>query len=146
MRRTILIATLVAVGCNRPATPNPPAPSTADSALADANVVQSEMRLLHEAMRDAVTALALGRLGEIPASLERVDAARARTDEALESGRYVLPKDAARLDAFRALDGAFYDQLERLVFTSRTKDVEATAAQLGVVVGKCNGCHVLFRP
>ena len=146
MRRTILIATLVSLGCNHPATPSPPVTRPVDPALADANVVQSEMRLLNEAMRDAVTALALGRPGEIPASLERVHAARERTDDALESGKYVLPKNAARLEAFQALDGAFHEQLERLVVTSRTKDVEATATQLGVVLGRCDGCHVQFRP
>lgn len=145
MRRTIFLAALLGLGCDRAAPPGPSGKVAADSALA-ANVVQSEMRLLHEAMRDAVTALALGRPGDIPASLERVDAARERTDEALESGTYVLPKNAARLDAFRALDESFHDQLAKLVAASRTNDVEATATQLGVVVGKCNGCHVQFRP
>lgn len=146
MQRTILAVTLGCLGCNHPAAPSPPVTMAADSALAGANVVQSEMRLLNEAMRDAVTAVALGRPGEIPATLERVHAARERTDEAIEGGKYVLPKNADRLEAFRALDGAFHEQLERLVVTSRAKDVEATATQLGVVVGKCNGCHVQFRP
>jgi hypothetical protein len=132
--------------CNRSAMRSAPATSVQYAAVPGVNVVQSEMRLLDEAMRDSVTAIAFGRLDEIPASLRRVHAARERTDEALENGRYRLPKNVERLETFRALDEAFHDQLEKLVVTARTSDAEATATQLGVVIGKCNSCHVQFRP
>ncbi len=141
-----MMALLGSACCNRYTPQSAPAVAAQNAAVPKVNVVQSEMRLLDEAMRDSVTAIAFGRLDEIPASLRRVHAARERTDEALENGRYRLPKNVERLETFRALDEAFHDQLEKLVVTARTGDAEATATQFGVVIGKCNSCHVQFRP
>jgi hypothetical protein len=150
MRRLLvaltLTASLVDSGCTRRADERASASVGADAAPPGTNAVQAEMRLLHEAMRDSVTAIAFGRPAEIPERLHPVHAARERTEAALESGAYRLPKNADRLDAFRALDESFHDQLEKLVATAGSNDVEATASQLGVLIGTCNGCHVQFRP
>lgn len=109
------------------------------------NAVQNEMRLLNTAMRDAVTAIAMDDLASIPGSLHRVHMAREVTDKAVASGAYKLPKNPDRVAEFRALDEAFHADLEKLLAASRAKDAKATAAQVGVVLGKCSGCHAEFR-
>lgn len=109
------------------------------------NAVQNEMRLLHTAMRDAVTAIAMDDLASIPPSLHRVHMARDLTDKAVASGSYKPPKNPDRVKEFRELDEAFHAELVKLLGAARANDSKATAAQLGVVLGKCSGCHADFR-
>lgn len=110
------------------------------------NAVQNEMRLLHAAMLESVTAIANDDLGAIPPALHRVHEARAATEAALESGRYRPPRDADHVEDFVRLDEAFHAELERLVLAARANDSERTAQQLGAVLSRCSGCHSRFRP
>jgi hypothetical protein len=145
----------LATGCRRdcppaPATTSPPPTATAPAASPDklpagVNAVQNEMRLLHEAMRDTVSAIALGKLPTIPERLGAVHRARELTEQALESGSYVLPKNADQLDAFKALDESFQGELEKLAAAATANDPVATATALGAVMGRCEGCHAQFR-
>jgi hypothetical protein len=138
---------LMPVGCDRRATPAPVADAGGTEAEAPpGNAVQNEMRVLHEAMRDAVTAIAQGHLGDVSIALHRVHAAREATEAAVESGAYRLPKGAEHLEEFRALDDAFHAQLEKLEAAAHANDSEATATQLGATLAKCNACHARFRP
>lgn len=127
----------LAAGCHRDC----PAPDE----LPPGNAVQNEMRLLHAAMRDTVSAIALGELSTIPERLHAVHHARELTEHALESGAYVLPKHADQRDAFEALDHAFHDQLEQLLAAAKANDPAATSAALGAVMARCDGCHAQFR-
>ena len=104
------------------------------------------MRLLHEVLRDSVTAIAMGSIESIPERLHSIDRARELTDKAIETGAYKLPKNADKLDEFHALDEAFHHELETLGATAKSKNQTATATQLGVVLGECGGCHDRFRP
>ncbi len=131
-----------------PASPAPAAPALAaspDQLPPGVNAVQNEMRLLHEAMRDSVSAIALGKLSEIPERLHAVHRARALTEHALETGSYVLPKNADQLAAFKALDDAFHGELEKLVEAATANDPVATGTALGSVMSRCEGCHAMFR-
>lgn len=110
------------------------------------NVVQAEMRLLNEALRDSVTAIGYGQLGAIPEALHRVHHAREQTEHALEAGSYTLRKNAGDVKAFRALDEAFHGELEKLVEKANANDPAGVGTQLGVVLSKCDGCHSRFRP
>lgn len=125
---------------------SPPAPTASpDHVPAGVTAVQNEMRLLHEAMRDSVTAIAMGTLDTIPESLHSVHRARELTEKALESGEYKLPKNGDKLAQFKELDEAFHVELEKLVAAAQSKSSQATATQLGVVLSKCDGCHTQYR-
>jgi hypothetical protein len=107
--------------------------------------VQNEMRLLLEAMRNTVTAIAMGTLETIPGSLQSVHQARELTENAVKSGEYKLPKNGDKLAEFKELDEAFHGELAKLVAASQSKNAQATATQLGVVLSKCDGCHMQYR-
>ncbi|HEX7601315.1 MAG TPA: cytochrome c [Polyangiaceae bacterium] len=128
-------------------TTTPPAPATAspDRVPPGITAVQNEMRLLHEALRDAVTAMADGNLAAIAESLHRVDRARELTEQALEEKRYTLPKNPDKLEAFKEKDEAFHAELAKLAAASSGNDAKATGEQLGVVLSKCSDCHTQFR-
>ena len=110
------------------------------------NAVQAEMRLLNEATRDWVTAIAQNGLATIPDGISRVHAARQVTDEALTAGTYVPPKGGqAALAAFIEQDEAFHDELVTLLKAARANDLEAATKQVGVVLQGCTSCHAKFR-
>jgi hypothetical protein len=159
----LAVLAVSAAGCKRDcptsppptaATPPPtspaPAPTTALPASPDhlppgVNAVQNEMRLLHEAMRDTVSAIALGTLSTIPERLHAVHRARELTEQAIESGTYKLPRNGDQLEAFKALDESFHAELEKLVAGATANDPIATSTALGAVMGRCEGCHAQFR-
>ena len=97
-------------------------------------------------MQRCVTAVAYGTLDSIPASLQTVHRAGALTDEALESGKYRLPKNPDKLAMFKELDAQFHSELEKLVGIAMSKDGAATGTQVGVLLSKCSGCHAQFKP
>lgn len=120
----------------------PPAGMTSEAS----NPVQAEMRLLTEATRDWVTAIAQRDLGSIPVGITRVHAARLVTEAALSSGAYVPPKGgAAAVEAFIRQDEAFHDELVTLLQAAKANDLPAATRQLGVVLEGCTTCHLQFR-
>ncbi len=155
----LLLAGLVAwPGCRRPpATDEAPPASAAHPETAPvasplvpsgmpANPVQAEMRLLNEAARDWVTAIAQRELGSIPPGISRVHTARLVTEAALKRGAYAPPKGgAAVLDAFVKQDEAFHDELVRLLEAAKADDLPAATKQLGVVLEGCTSCHLAYR-
>ena len=153
LRDLVLFAALAAAAftaCKGEPTTTPPAPATAVTASPDhippgITAVQNEMRLLHEALRDAVTAMADGKVATIAESLHRVDRARELTEKALEEKQYTLPKNPDKLEAFKAKDDAFHAELEKLAEASKANDAKATGEQLGVVLSKCSDCHDQYR-
>ncbi len=149
-RSPVLLAVLaVAVaGCKgEPAATKPAEALTAspDHVPPGTNAVQNEMRLLHEAMRDSVTAIADGHPSTIAESLQRVHGARELTEKAVEEGHYTLPKNAGKLEEFKAKDEAFHAELEKLAAASKANDAKAASEELGVVLSKCADCHTQFR-
>ena len=165
----LLVIGTAALGCQRPtetagetpAAHAEPAPAghdtqTHEAAASDArpavptgeprNPVQAEMRLLLEATRDWVTAIAQHDLASIPPGISRVHAARLVTEEALKAGTYAPPKGgAAALDAFVRKDEAFHDELVALLQAAKANDLPAATRQLGVVLDGCTSCHMTFR-
>lgn len=142
-----LVAALVA-GCKQDSptpTTSPPLQASPDHLPPGVNAVQNEMRLLHEAMRDTVSAIALGSLSTIPERLHEVDRARELTERAVESGTYRLSRHADQLEGFKALDDAFHAELEKLAAGARANDSVATSTALGTVMARCEGCHAQFR-
>lgn len=115
------------------------------SPSASGNAVQNEMRILNEAVRDSVTAIAYNRLDAIEPAIHKVHAARELTEKALESGTYKLPKNADQLAAFKAQDEAFHGELVKLLQAAKANDLVATTTQLGVVLEGCTGCHTRYR-
>jgi hypothetical protein len=149
----VVLAVGIATACKQETTPpspkiSPPPSVTASPEHVPAGVtaVQNEMRLLHEAMRNCVTAVAYGTLDSIPEDLHAVHRARELTEKALESGEYKLRKNPERLASFKELDDQFHGELENLVAAARSKDGTATGRQVGVVLSKCSGCHAQFKP
>lgn len=147
----VVLLSLSSVQCNQSRQSTPPSPADTASASSEAssprpNAVQREMRLLHEALRDSVTAIANGTVESIPERLEAVDVARQSTEQAVETGQYRLPKNAENLKMFEELDDRFHADLESLAVKARARDPVATSTQLGVVLSRCGGCHTQFRP
>ncbi len=109
------------------------------------NPVQQEMRLLLAALQGTVAAIADDDLASVPALIHGVHGARAATDAALESGSYRPPKNPDQIEAFKAMDAAFHDELVGLVKAAQADDLSATTTQLGEVLSQCKACHVMFR-
>lgn len=109
------------------------------------NPVQSEMRILHEATRDWVTAVANNTLSIIPASIGKVHGARLMTEKAVEAGTYRPPKNGDALADFVKQDEAFHAELVKLLRASKANDLPGTTKQLGVVLDGCTSCHLRFR-
>jgi hypothetical protein len=124
-----------------------PREEPADGTTSEAsNPVQAEMRLLTEAVRDWVTAIAQHDLGRIPEGIARVHAARLVTERALSSGAYVPPRGgAAVVEAFVRQDEAFHDELVNLLQAAKANDLPAATRQLGVVLEGCTTCHMQYR-
>ena len=99
-RTAIALALLLGIvfleGCKETPRSTQAPPQASGPTSPSANAVQREMRTLHQALRDSVTAIANGTVDSIPALLEQVDAARRATDHAVESGEYRLPKNPDR--------------------------------------------------
>ena len=141
-----------AAACKREC-PTSPTASTATTALSASpehlppgvNAVQNEMRLLHEAMRDTVSAIANGTLSTIPDRLHAVHRARELTEHAVETGTYKLPRNGDQLEAFKALDESFHAELEKLFAGASANDPISTSTALGAVMSRCEGCHAQFR-
>jgi len=116
----------------------PPAPS-------GVNPVQHEMRLLQDAMRDTVTAIAAGDVKPVAHALHKVHGAKEATGAAIKAGSYKPPKNGDAMAKFESMDEAFHKDLEGLVEASSKNDVAGTAAALGKAMSSCNGCHTEFR-
>ena len=137
MKRWMCLVALTLLSCEHHHEA-PPAP-------AGVNPVQHEMQLLHEAMRDTVTAIANGDVKTVPASLHRVHAAKDVTEHAIKSGAWRPPKNAGALERFTQLDGSFHKELEFLVESAAKGDIPTTAIAMGKAMASCNGCHAEFR-
>ena len=118
---------------------------SAPPAAAGVNPVQHEMRLLQDAMRDTVTAIAAGDVKAVPHALHKVHAANDATAAALKSGAYKPPKNGDALSKFESMDQAFHHELEAMVEASAKGDVTSTALAFGKAMSSCNGCHTEFR-
>lgn len=148
-----LVALAVSAAACKRECPTSPTASTATTTLLASpdhlppgvNAVQNEMRLLHEAMRDTVSAIAFGTLSTIPDRLHAVHRARELTEHAVETGTYKLPRNGDQLEAFKALDESFHAELEKLVAGASANDPISTSTALGVVMSRCEGCHAQFR-
>jgi cytochrome c556 len=136
-----LLATL-GVACEQRKQAGAPAPG---ALAAPQNPVQAEMRLLHEATRDWVTAIAQNQLAAIPTGISRVHAARMVTEQALATGEYRPPKAGADLEQFKKQDEAFHDELVKLLRAAKANDLVAATRQLGTVLEGCTSCHAKFR-
>jgi cytochrome c556 len=148
MPTRFLLAALAACACacSRDCPPQAAAPAaaTTDAAIA-INAVQHEMQTLHAAMQATLTGIAYGDVRGVPAAFEAVDQARQATEAAIESGTYVLARNADHAADFRALDEAFHTDLERLVTAARKNDVPATSEAFGAAIARCQPCHAQFR-
>lgn len=133
-----LFALFALLSCDHHHEAPPPAP-------AGVNPVQHEMRLLHEAMRDTVTAIANGDVKTVPAALHRVHAAKEVTENAIKTGAWHPPKNGQALERFLQLDGTFHGELEFLVESAAKGDIPTTAIAMGKALASCNGCHAEFR-
>lgn len=118
---------------------------SAPPAAAGVNPVQHEMRLLHEAMRDTVTAIADGDVTKVPHALHKVHGAKDATAAAIKAGSYKPPKNGDALAKFQSLDQSFHHELEAMVEAATKGDVANTAVALGRAMSSCNGCHTEFR-
>ena len=136
----------VQAGSPDASTPAPPRPtSPTDAAVAAQNPVQAEMRVLHQASRDWVSAIANNTLDVIPSSIGAIHQARMVTEQAVEAGQYQPPKNGSLRSEFAKQDEAFHDELVKLLRAARAKDLPATTKQLGVVLEGCTACHQRFR-
>ena len=109
------------------------------------NPVQLEMRLLDEAIRVSITAIANDAPQAAVPALERVHGARMETEAYLHSGQYAPLADHDSLEAFAAEDEAFHHRLEEYAEALKAGRADAAAAALGPLMQSCVGCHQRFR-
>lgn len=129
----------------RAQTAAPAAPAASSATPPADNPVQKEMRVLHAATRDWVTAIAQNQLAKIPESIPAIHAAREVTEAALEKGTYKPPKNGDKLADFIREDEAFHESLVALLKASKKNDLPAATRELGSVLQGCTACHVKYR-
>ncbi|MCA9595444.1 MAG: cytochrome c [Myxococcales bacterium] len=112
---------------------------------AGVNPVQNEMRVLHEATRDWVTAIANNDLAAIAGGIKKVHGARTLTETALKTGSYRPPKNPGDLQQFEKQDEAFHERLVRLMRAAQAKDLPRATLELGRVLEGCTDCHSKYR-
>lgn len=112
---------------------------------ASGNPVVHEMRLLNDAMKTIMDAVANNRLEAIVPAIHRVHEARLLTEKAIESGTYRLPKNSDRMEAFIKEDDAFHQELVTLVKAARANDLKGATKQVGTLMNGCTSCHVKYR-
>jgi cytochrome c556 len=123
-----------------------PSADAVDAAAGPPNVVQLEMRLMTEILESTVRGIGARDVSAIAGQLHRLHDAKEATTAAVQSGAYRLPKNAANVDGFLAMDDAFHAHLGALVKASRANDVPAAATALGAIMQGCHGCHETYRP
>ncbi len=109
------------------------------------NAVQNEMRVLHDAFQEATQAVINNQLSHVVPAIQKVDAARKHTVEALNKGEIKLPKNGDKLDEFVQEDEAFHGELIKFVQAANANDLQAASKQAGVVLNTCTQCHLKFR-
>jgi cytochrome c556 len=156
----LVVLAVIAPGCRdrscppvqpcpeRPAPAPSDVPSTGalDAPSAPPNVVQLEMRMMTEILESTVRGIGARDVSAIAGPLQGLHAAKDATTGAVKSGAYQLPKNAANVDGFLAMDDAFHAHLGALVKASRANDVPAAATALGAIMQGCHACHEAFRP
>lgn len=150
--RALLSAVVALAGCES-AAPPPPAAETDSAATAPVaaqaealNPVQQEMRLLDEAIRTSITAIANNTPQVAVERIHVVHAARTQTEAFLHSGQYAPLASRDTLEAFAAADNAFHVQLEGYAEALTAGDLQRAAGALGPMLQSCVACHERFRP
>ena len=151
----LLACVLLLCACSGEPEPEPGAPRAdvaVDSAATEgevqdtvSNPVQREMRLLDEAVRISITAIANDAPQAAVPALERVHAARTETEAFLHSGQYAPHADHDTLEAFAAEDAAFHHRLEEFAGALQAGQTETAAGALGPLMQTCVTCHQRFR-
>lgn len=121
------------------------APDRSPSQLKAGNPVVQEMRILNDAMKTVIEAVANNRLDTIPPAIHRVHEARQQTEKAIESRTYRLPKNADRLEGFIQADEAFHEQLVTLLKAAKANDLMGATRQVGPLMISCTNCHQQYR-
>lgn len=149
---TLLWAALALAGCGN-ASPPPPVAEADSAATVPAtdqvqalNPVQQEMRLLDEAIRTSITAIANNTPQVAVERIHAVHAARTETEAFLHSGQYAPLASHDTLEAFAAADRAFHVQLEEYAEALSASDLRRAAGALGPMLQSCVACHERFRP
>lgn len=119
-----------------------PAPASSGDAT---NPVQAEMRVLERALATAPASFASGDIRPFEHQLHAVHAAKEKTEQALHSGSYRLPKNADKLERFAQLDREFHAAVEKLAAHASKNELAPAAGAYGNVLAACNGCHSEFR-
>ncbi len=140
-----LLATGLLFGCKNDAASTSQPTSAPSSPPVEANPVKSEMRVLHEATKGWVTAIANNNLAAIPEGIKEVHGAREITEKALKSGRYHPPKNSADIDQFEKQDAEFHGRLVELMNAAKARDLPGATRELGRVLEGCTDCHTKFR-
>lgn len=153
MKRTLcglLLAVVAVAGCEAAPAASPAAEAdsvaTAPAPAQALNPVQHEMRLLDEAIRTSITAIANNTPQVAVERIHAVHAARTETEAFLHSGQYAPLASHDTLAAFAAADGAFHVQLEGYAEALSAGDLERAAGALGPMLQSCVACHERFRP
>ena len=143
---TFVAAVATAAPPASPLSPSPlsPSPPSASPPSTSPNAVQVEMRLLEDAMKTSVAAIARGDVRGLPKLLHQVHLAAGDTTAHLRRGDYVLPQHSGDIDAFVALDAAFHTEMIRMVSAAKRNDVETTANAFGNLMVRCHACHAHY--
>ncbi|MFB6262924.1 MAG: cytochrome c [Bradymonadaceae bacterium] len=124
---------------------SPGPPTSLEELPEGVNVLQHEMQLLLEAMRQTLTLIANDNLEAIPAQFKKVHPARKMTMKALEQGKYEPPINADEMETFERLDDQFHSNLKGLLKAAKEDDLAGAANQYGKLVDGCANCHKQFR-
>lgn len=121
-----------------------PSSSTAPTG-APADAIKDEMKALQAAYDQLGRAAVLGDPAGVADAFHAVHVQKEATEAALASGAARPPRNAERLDAFRARDEAFHDQIEAVVGAAQAGDVLSLRRLHGELRDGCVSCHEEFR-
>jgi cytochrome c556 len=109
------------------------------------NPLVEEMEKLDAVFREVVSGVSLGDGSHVHQALEAMHGTMEKTHEGLHHGTVKVPKNAARVTEFVALDKKFHTKLESLSVAAHKNDQKAMLKLTKELLDDCVKCHLRFR-
>jgi hypothetical protein len=142
-------AILFLAGIPTPASSQPPThshPQHAATVQSGANPLIEEMISLDRAVRDIVSAVALGNTDGVHIALESMHGTMEKTQIGIQGGTVTLSKNADHITEFKTMDIAFHAKLEALDRAAHHKNQKEMSRITKQLLEGCVQCHTKFRP
>ncbi len=121
------------------------AQNSATAQKSSVSPLAAEMKVLEDAMRDMVSAIADADGVIVVKAVESLREPGEKTHQALRAGTISLPKNGDRMDDFQRSYDSFHAHIEALGRAGSRNNVEAMLALTKQLLENCVACHRTYR-